>query len=376
MAAKDIETLDRLMRDLLAGHDPIETPRKLAAFGDAAVRAALDPGPWGPSPEGRDPRDLSDDLTRVLQLVAARDPKHLIDALAVRKDSAETILFALASSREPIAVDAPVSASSSRSAATRRRGVSGLGATGDPRALMPLLGALEDRDASVRMAAVDSLSRFHHPPKMRAAIDRFLTRENLGLGEHLYGGRIAATLAGPEGFDAIARESRRDLALSHEDSTSCHARNARVLADRIGRLGDRFIVWWSRAAPPHPVALRYIEAALPGPMDPDHRALVLETGCIRIAGPAGGPDWTFPGSVEGGAPWTHLVEQSRLRVPAGLALVPVAFREGDAETLGYRPDGQVVRWHPAGDPVAMDCPDVHHLIAQILEGLEVRVSTT
>lgn len=370
MTEANQQTLDRLMHDLLAGRDPIGTARRLATFGEAAVRAALDPAPWGPIPKDRNSRDLSDDLTQVLQFVAARDARILIDALAAGGDRAWKLLFALASSRESAAVEALVSAASVRSAAIRRLGVSGLGATGDPRAVPPLLRALQDKDASVRMAAVEALARFHHPPLMRDAIDRLLARPGLGPGEEVYGGRIAATLAGPEGFDAIARASRRDLALAGEASCAAHAPRVRALADRIGRLGDRFVVWWSRATPPDPLRVRQMGEALAAPLDPVHFAIVVEMGCVRIAGPDGGPDWTFPGLVEGGAPWTDLAELSRSRVPEGANLVPLAFRAGDPETLGYRPDGQVVRWRPGGAPESTEFPNVAGFFERTVEELD------
>lgn len=365
----DERTLDRLMRDLIAGRDPLGTARMLAALGEAAVQAALDPSPYGPVPEGRDPRDLSADLSMVLQLAAALDARPLLDRLQ-RDGPRDSVLYALRASRDPATVEALADAAAHQSAAVRAQAVPSLGWTGDPRAIASLVRALEDRDGGIRMSAVTALSRFHHPPVVRPAIRRLLGRPRIGPGEQLYGERLLATLDGPAGFDAIAQATRRDLALLDADLPAGLVKRARSLADRLGRLGDRHVVWWSRSAPPRPDGVRFASQRLPVPLDPGHVALILEVGCVRIGPPGGGAGWTVPGTLEAGPPWSDVAFQASLRVPQGAALVPLAFRDDEDATIGYGADGHPCVWRPGHAPEPVDTPDALGWFASLLERLE------
>jgi len=351
------DDLDLLMRDLVAGTDPAGTCARLAAYGEAAVRAVLDPTPYGPVPAGRDPRDLSGDLSMALQFVAARDAGPVVEALRRGEGSFDALLYALGSSRDAAAVDALLAAAKHRRGGTRGVALHRLGSTGDPRALPALLEALGDRDMGVRVSALSALAHFHHPPSMRPVVQRFLARSGLGPGEEMLAVRILGTLDGPAGFDAIAQATCRHLAPRDAGLPEGLAARARALADRLGALGESRPVWWSRQQPPDPLLVRGTGKLLGAPLDPGHFAMMLEVGAVRIPPWGESPGITFVGVVESGAPWTSILLRQGPRVAAGSARVPLAFADDAPETIGYGPDNAPCRWLPDGAPEPVDATD-------------------
>jgi hypothetical protein len=161
-----------------------EAMERLAALGADAVDAALDAfeGKAGSPPASRHPRDWLDDLSGVLQGVAATDPEPLIEALDRRPEHATSLVWALGAASTERAVDALVGALEHRSADVRWAAAAALERRPSPRARDALITRLRDRSSRVRFAALLALEPIadeHALPALR----RFLAARRLAIGE-------------------------------------------------------------------------------------------------------------------------------------------------------------------------------------------------
>jgi hypothetical protein len=182
-----------LVSDVISGSDLPTAWERLGMCGKQGVDALLDAleGKSGPVPEGRDPRDLHDDLSGGLQAIAKVNPEPLLRALDRRPRHTFSLIWALGSSREQAAVQTLIAYAKHNEKWVRWAAVEGLSRLRRKSLLQPLLEALRDRSEMVRFTALEGLVKVAN----RTAIEplkRYLNHKRLPPG----GRRIAGELLG------------------------------------------------------------------------------------------------------------------------------------------------------------------------------------
>jgi HEAT repeat protein len=177
------EEATRLVRQVSDGEDVLAATARLSALGEAAVDEVLDmrEGKRPEPPSARHPRDRLDDLSGVLQAVAAVDPAPLIAAIEARPQHVSTLVWALCASAAEEATEALVRALGHRVADVRWAAAAALRQRPSPRAQDALTARLGDRSSRVRFAALLALEQ-SCDARALPALRRFLERGRLSAG--------------------------------------------------------------------------------------------------------------------------------------------------------------------------------------------------
>jgi hypothetical protein len=188
-------TVKRLVADLVAGADVQAAWARLAGTGRRGVDALLDAmeGQGAAPPEGRDPRDLHDDLSGGLQAIAKVGVGPLVEALERRPDHAMSLVWALGASREEAAVRALVEHAKHKDVYVRWAAVAGLAGMRRRSLQGTLIEALRDRSGQVRFAALEGLVKVADGRAI-GPLRRYLRDRRLQPGGRRIAGELLARL--------------------------------------------------------------------------------------------------------------------------------------------------------------------------------------
>ena len=126
-------------------------------------------------------RDVIENLEGVLWLLAEANPQHVIQALESYPQHAVSLVWALGSSKSPLALEALIQASSHKEPWVRWAATEGL-LRFKRKSLLPIFHRLlRDRSSTVAFSALEGVHKFKDPSS-KEALEVYLRKKSLALG--------------------------------------------------------------------------------------------------------------------------------------------------------------------------------------------------